>query len=45
MYQMSVFSLLITSAYISAIALAGYSFGIHISWWYWAFVTSYLPIQ
>ncbi len=38
-YQMIVFSLLITSVYISAIALAGYSFGIHVSWWYWAFVT------
>ena len=38
-YQMAVFSMIITSIYISAIALAGYSFGIHVSWWYWAFAT------
>jgi uncharacterized membrane protein YbhN (UPF0104 family) len=38
-YQMSVFSLAIQALYISTIALAGRSFGIHVSWWYWAFST------
>ena len=36
-YQMAVFSLLIQAVYISSIAVAGRAFGIHISWWYWAF--------
>jgi uncharacterized membrane protein YbhN (UPF0104 family) len=38
-YQMAIFSLLIQALYISTIALAGRSFGIDISWWYWAFAT------
>jgi hypothetical protein len=38
-YQMSVFSIAIQALYISTIALIGRAFGIHVSWWYWAFVT------
>ncbi len=38
-YQMAVFSLVIQALYISTIALIGRAFGIHVSWWYWAFVT------
>jgi uncharacterized membrane protein YbhN (UPF0104 family) len=38
-YQMTVFSLAIQALYISTIALIGRAFGIHVSWWYWAFVT------
>ena len=38
-YQMALFSLVIQALYISTIALAGRSFGIEISWWYWAFST------
>jgi len=38
-YQMTVFSLIIQSLYISTIALTGSAFGIHVSWWYWAFAT------
>ncbi|MHB8376914.1 MAG: lysylphosphatidylglycerol synthase transmembrane domain-containing protein [Dehalococcoidia bacterium] len=36
-YQMAVFSLLIQVVYISSIAVAGRAFGVHASWWYWAF--------
>lgn len=38
-YQMALFSLAIQALYISTIALLGRAFGIHVSWWYWAFVT------
>lgn len=38
-YQMAIFSLAIQALYISTIALIGRAFGIHVSWWYWAFVT------
>jgi uncharacterized membrane protein YbhN (UPF0104 family) len=38
-YQMVVFSLIIQALNISTIALLGSAFGIHISWWYWAFTT------
>ena len=38
-YQMLVFSIAIQALYISTIALIGRAFGIHVSWWYWAFVT------
>jgi uncharacterized membrane protein YbhN (UPF0104 family) len=38
-YQMAIFSLAIQAMYISTIALLGRAFGIHVSWWYWAFVT------
>ncbi len=38
-YQMSVFSVAIQALYISTIALAGRALGIHVSWWYWAFIT------
>jgi uncharacterized membrane protein YbhN (UPF0104 family) len=38
-YQMTLFSLAIQALYISTIALLGRAFGIHISWWYWAFAT------
>jgi uncharacterized membrane protein YbhN (UPF0104 family) len=38
-YQMSVFSLAIQALFISTIALSGRALGIHVSWWYWAFIT------
>jgi len=38
-YQMSVFSIVIQALFISTIALAGRALGIHVSWWYWAFIT------
>lgn len=38
-YQAAVFSLVIQALYISTIALSGRAFGIHVSWWYWAFAT------
>ena len=38
-YQMFVFSLVIQALYISTIAIIGRAFGVHVSWWYWAFVT------
>ena len=38
-YQMAVFSLAIQALYISTIALAGRALGVHVSWWYWAFMT------
>lgn len=38
-YQAAVFSVPIQVVYISSIAIAGRSFGIHVSWWYWAFAT------
>lgn len=38
-YQMALFSLVIQALYISTIALAGRSFGVDVSWWYWAFST------
>jgi uncharacterized membrane protein YbhN (UPF0104 family) len=38
-YQMSVFSIAIQALFISTIALAGRALGIHVSWWYWAFIT------
>lgn len=38
-YQMALFSIAIQALYISTIALLGRAFGIHLSWWYWAFVT------
>ena len=38
-YQMALFSIAIQALYISTIALLGRAFGIHVSWWYWAFVT------
>lgn len=38
-YQMAVFSLAIQALYISTIAVAGRALGIHVSWWYWAFMT------
>lgn len=38
-YRMTVFSLVIQALNISTIALAGLALGVHISWWYWAFVT------
>ncbi len=38
-YQMAVFSLAIQALYISTIALLGLALGVHVSWWYWAFVT------
>ncbi len=38
-YQMAIFSLAIQALYISTIALLGRAFDVHVSWWYWAFVT------
>jgi hypothetical protein len=38
-YQMAVFSVAIQALYISTIALAGRAMGVHVSWWYWAFMT------
>ena len=38
-YQMAIFSIAIQALYISTIALLGRAFGVHLSWWYWAFVT------
>jgi uncharacterized membrane protein YbhN (UPF0104 family) len=38
-YQMAVFSVPIQALYISTIALAGRAMGVHVSWWYWAFMT------
>ncbi len=38
-YQMSLFSLAIQALFISTIALSGRALGIHVSWWYWAFIT------
>jgi len=38
-YQMSIFSVAIQALYISTIALAGRAMGVHVSWWYWAFMT------
>jgi uncharacterized membrane protein YbhN (UPF0104 family) len=38
-YQMSVFSIAIQALFISTIALSGRALGIHVSWWYWAFIT------
>jgi glycosyltransferase 2 family protein len=38
-YQMAVFSLAIQALNISTIALIGRAFGVHLSWWYWAFAT------
>ena len=38
-YRMVVFSLLIQGLNVTTIALLGNAFGVHISWWYWAFTT------
>lgn len=38
-YQMSVFSLAIQALFISTIAISGRALDIHVSWWYWAFIT------
>jgi uncharacterized membrane protein YbhN (UPF0104 family) len=36
---MGIFSLFIQVLFISTIALTGLAFDVHLSWWYWAFVT------
>ena len=36
---MSMFSLAIQALFISTIAVAGRALGVHVSWWYWAFIT------
>lgn len=38
-YQMSIFSIAIQALFISTIALSGRALGIHVAWWYWAFIT------
>lgn len=38
-YRMAIFSLAVQALYISTIALTGRALGVHVSWWYWAFVT------
>lgn len=38
-YQMLAFSIIIQALHITTIMLAGQSFGVELSWWYWALIT------